>query len=54
MLGPHLIKRMGIGLVVGLVVAFVVSIFAPRIYEARTELVLMDSGPRKGATAPSS
>lgn len=42
---------MGIGLVVGLVVAFVVSMFAPRIYEARTELVLMDSGPRKGATA---
>ena len=48
MQGSQLAKKMAIGAVVGLVLAFVVSIFAPRIYEARAELVLMGSTAPKG------
>src|SRR4051794_15839773 len=45
MSGSTLLKKMAIGCGVGLVIAFVVSIFAPRIYEARAELMLMGNAP---------
>lgn len=51
MSGSQLLIKMGIGCAIGLVVAFVISLFAPRIYEARAELVLMGSAPGHSSTA---
>jgi len=46
-----LYKRMGLGALLGLGAGFVASQFAPKIYEARAELVLMSSGTVHSVTA---
>jgi succinoglycan biosynthesis transport protein ExoP len=51
MSGSQLLQKMGIGCVVGLVLAYVVSIFSPKVYEARADLVLMGSTRAHNTTA---